>query len=121
MSARTIARRYAAALFDVSHKAGSDERAGRDLSAIAALLTDHDELRRVVETPTIPLQIKKAILTAVLGAAGDVSPEVERMLALLADRDRLALIPDVAQAFCRAADAGAADRAGRSGDGGSLV
>ena len=99
MSARTIAKRYAAALFDVTHKAGTDERAGRDLVATASLIADHDDLRRVVETPTIPPQIKKAVLTAVLSAAGDVNPEVERMLGLLADRDRLALVPEVARAF----------------------
>ena len=99
MSARTLAKRYAAALFDVTHKAGTDERAGRDLVATASLIADHDDLRRVVETPTIPPQIKKAVLTAVLSAAGDVSPEVERMLGLLADRDRLALVREVARAF----------------------
>jgi len=53
----------------------------------------------VLTTPAVAAQKKRAILVAVLKAAGGVSPEVERLLLLLADRDRLALVPDVAGAF----------------------
>ena len=99
MSARTLARRYAAALFDITHKAGTGEQAGRDLSSLATLIADHAELRRVVEMPAIPAHIKKSVLAAVFDAAGDVTPEVRRMVGLLAERDRVALVPDVARAF----------------------
>ena len=39
------------ALFDVTHKAGTEERAGADLSALASLVAGHAELRQVFETP----------------------------------------------------------------------
>ncbi len=99
MTSRTIARRYAAALFDVTHKAGTEERAGRDLAAVAALVAGHDQLRKVLETPALPLQKKKALFEAIVAREGGPGVETQRMLSMLADRDRLMLLADVAQAF----------------------
>jgi F-type H+-transporting ATPase subunit delta len=99
VSARSIARRYAAALFDVTRRVGTEERAGRDLAAIASLIANHDELRSVLATPAIPPQVKKSVMTALLEATGETSVEVRRMLLLLAERGRLPLVPDVADAF----------------------
>ena len=98
MTLSSIARRYAAALFDVTKKAGLTDEAGRELSAIAALLTGHDELRRVVETPAVPADRKKAIVEALL-TPGRASDAVRRMFVMLAERDRLTLAPAIATAF----------------------
>jgi F-type H+-transporting ATPase subunit delta len=54
MSASSTARRYAAALFDVVRKYGSEERAGRELSDIARLFSSHAELNRLLGSPAIP-------------------------------------------------------------------
>lgn len=64
-----------------------------------ALLSSHADLREVLTTPAVAPQKKRAILTAVLEAAGGASAELTRLLWLLADRDRLALVPDIAEAF----------------------
>ena len=99
MSARSVARRYAAALFDVPRRSGSHERAGKDLADLARTMTGHAELSRVLGSPAIPPAVKRAIVGGLLDAAGDLSPEVRRVVTLLADRDRLGLVDDVAAAF----------------------
>lgn len=99
MSERAIARRYAGALFDVAQKAGMADRAGEELSAIGQLVAGHAELRKVLETPAIPPSVKKDIITRTLAAAGGVSAEVMRLMAMLAERDRLALLRDIEAAY----------------------
>lgn len=99
MSASSTARRYAAALFDVVRKTGSEERAGRELSDIARLFASHAELSRLLGSPAIPAGVKRNIVAKIMDAAGEVSPEVRRMIDMLADRDRLAHLPAAAAAF----------------------
>src|SRR5262245_8204688 len=99
MTARTLARRYSGALFDVLRKQGNLESAERDLLAMRDLVVGHDQLRRVLETPAVSMQKKRAVLEAILAKIGSVSPEVKRMLLMLADRDRLSLLPEIATAF----------------------
>ena len=95
MSDRSAARRYAAALFDVARKAGHMDRAAEELQALVGTVQGHDELRRVLETPAIPAQVKKEIISSVLKAAGGYSDEVSRLVLMLAERDRLSLLGQV--------------------------
>jgi F-type H+-transporting ATPase subunit delta len=99
MSARSISRRYAVALFDVARKAGSEEKAGRDLSELVRLIGGHAELSRVLSSPAVPATAKRDIIGAVMAQAGDLSAEVRRMVTMLADRDRLAALPQLAAAY----------------------
>ena len=99
MTLQSIARRYAAALFDVVQKTGTLARVERDLAMLAELVSTHDELRKVFATPVIPIQNKRAMVDAIVTATGDLAPETVRLLTLLAERDRLGLIESVAAAF----------------------
>ncbi len=99
MTARGVARRYAAALFDVVSKAGDPVAAARDLDAVRDLILGNAELERVLTTPGVGSNSKRAILIAVLAAGGGVGREVTRLVGMLADRDRLGLIADVAAAY----------------------
>ena len=99
MSARGAARQYANALFDVAQKAGSLDRVRQDLSGFAALVNAHADLKKVLTTPALPMARKRAIVDALIGAAGSFSNETRRLLGLLADRDRLGLMDDVVAAF----------------------
>jgi F-type H+-transporting ATPase subunit delta len=99
VTARGIARRYAAALFDVVRKDGDIDRAAEELGAIKAAIAGHDQLRKVLESPGVPMPVKRKILDDIVGASGDVSQETRRLFGLLAERDRLAMLPDVADAF----------------------
>ena len=99
MSLRTVARRYAGALFDVARRNEVIDRVEGQLHDFNHLLAAHADLRRVFETPAVAPQKKRAILDAVLEKAGEVDGEVRQMLRMLADRDRLMLLPGVTAAF----------------------
>ena len=94
-----MARRYAIALFDVLQKSGDQGRAEQDLEAFRRLLPDHTELTRVFENPGVPASKKRAIVEALLNSSGEVSSEVRRLLLMLAERDRLSSLPDIADAY----------------------
>jgi len=94
-----MARRYSTALFDVVRKQGSLESAERDLTGIRDLVEGHSQLRKVFETPAVPAQKKRALVEALVAAAASTSPEVRRLLVMLAERDRMALLPEIAAAF----------------------
>lgn len=99
MSARSAARRYAAVLFEVVNTSGDVSRAERDLKAFVDLVNGHAQLKTVLTSPAVPAAKKRAVLEQVLASAGDISAEVRRLLLMLADRDRLAGLDDVAAAF----------------------
>jgi len=107
MSARAVAHQYAQALYDVARQNRQAERVGRELTEFAALITSHAELRRVLESTAIPAARKRAVVQALLDAAPETSPEVQRLLLLLADRHRLMLLDQIAAAVAeRVMDAG---------------
>jgi F-type H+-transporting ATPase subunit delta len=99
MTARGAATRYARALFDVATKEGDVQQAGRDLQAFAALVAGNDMLARTLTNPAIPVQRKRAVVEQLLERSGGLSPIVSKLLLMLAERDRLALLPDLATAY----------------------
>jgi F-type H+-transporting ATPase subunit delta len=99
MTARGAATRYARALFDVATKEGDVQQAGRDLQAFAALVAGNEMLARTLTNPAIPVQRKRAVVEQLLERSGGLSPIVSKLLLMLAERDRLALLPDLATAY----------------------
>jgi F-type H+-transporting ATPase subunit delta len=99
MTRGAAALRYARALFDVVLREGDVVKAGRDLAAFAALVRGSAELARVLGTPAVPAPRKRAIVDQLFQRAPDVAPAVRKLLLLMAERDRLALVPDVARAY----------------------
>ena len=105
-SARSLARRYARALFDAARREGPDvPLALRDeLRAFAPLLTGHDELRRALQRPGQGAEPRRRVLAAVADRAG-ASVLLRRLLELLATRDRVPLLPDLVLAYADVANA----------------
>ena len=100
MTPATAARRYARALFDVVLKQNGDlDRVGRELDEFAALVASNHALHTVITNPAVPAAKKRGLVDAIVKQAGEVSDPVARTLALLADRDRLALVPQLARAY----------------------
>ena len=99
MTSRALARRYARALFDVTRRNGTERAAADDLRPLGEAVAGHAELRQVFETPTIPVQKKIAVVEALLAAAGQTTAEVRRLMLMLAERDRLMLVPDIATIY----------------------
>jgi F-type H+-transporting ATPase subunit delta len=99
MTGRAAAARYARALFDVALAEADVEAVGRDLAAFASLVAANEPLARVLSNPAVPVQKKRAVVTEIVARAGALSPIVAKLLALLAERDRLVLLPDVVAAY----------------------
>ena len=98
MSTRASAARYARALFDVALQEGALERADTDLTTFADLLQRHDDLTRVLTNPAVPAGRKRALVQALLARLSLAGP-VAKLLLLLADRDRLSVMPDMVTLF----------------------
>jgi F-type H+-transporting ATPase subunit delta len=94
-----IARRYAGALFDVVQRTGQIDRAGRELAEFSQAVSAHPDLKKAFDTPAVPAKKKRAIVEAVLAAAPGISPEVSRLLVMLAEQDRLMLLDEVNEAY----------------------
>lgn len=103
-AARPLARRYARALLDVARAAGEALAVRDELRALVPAVTGHDALWRALVHPGVSAEVKGRVLAAVAETAG-ASPVVRRLVALLAARDRVALLPEVAEAYADAANA----------------
>src|SRR5688572_3738582 len=98
MSTRASAARYAKALFDVALSESTPEQAERELTAFADLVRGHAELRQTLGSPAIPAANKRAVVDQLLQRQQPSRP-VRKLLLLLADRDRLDLLPDLVSVF----------------------
>ncbi len=99
MTSRAAATRYARALFDVARKEGDIQQAGRDIEGFARLVAENEPLSRAFANPAIPAQRKRAVVEQLFAAAGPTSPIVQKLVLMLAERDRLVLLPELATAY----------------------
>ena len=99
MTNRTAATRYARALLEVAIKEKADlDQVERDLSSVVDLFTQYKELSKVLLNPVVPVPRKRAAMDA-LTSRGGLLPMVSKLLGLLAERDRLVLLPDLLNAY----------------------
>jgi F-type H+-transporting ATPase subunit delta len=99
MTSRGAAIRYARALFDVAQKEGDVQQVGRDISEFAQFVASDETLARVLSNPAIPAPKRRGLVEALASRAGSLSPIVVKLLALLADRDRLVLLPEIVRSY----------------------
>jgi F-type H+-transporting ATPase subunit delta len=99
MTSRGLAARYARALFDVARKESDIQQAGRDLAGFARFVAGHEMLSRTFANPAIPAQRKRAVVEQLIARAGAQTPVVSKLLLMLAERDRLGLLPEIASAY----------------------
>lgn len=94
MARRTsTANRYAEAVFEVAREHNTADLWLRELAEIEQVLADQ-LASRVLLSPVVPRERKRAIL---LEALPDLSEPVRRFLDLLIRRDRLELVPQIAE------------------------
>ena len=99
MTNKTAAIRYARALLDVAVKEKADlEAIEHELSQFGDLFTRYPLLGKVMVNPAVPVPRKRAAIADVLARA-NFSPIVSKLLTLLADRDRLVLVPELLAAY----------------------
>jgi F-type H+-transporting ATPase subunit delta len=99
MTSRTAAARYARAAFDVAIKESADlDRIARELDEFTSFLKEQPALERVMLNPAVPAPRKRAAMEQLTSRSG-FTPVVSKLLVLLADRDRLALLKDIAAIY----------------------
>jgi F-type H+-transporting ATPase subunit delta len=90
-----ISSRYARAFADVVVERQLDAAAvRRELRALAEIVEQNSQLRRVWEAPALPAAQKRAVLDALVKRAG-VSPITRNFLAVLIDHERVALLEQI--------------------------
>ena len=96
---RTAATRYARALLDVALNEHTDLSViDTQLGTFADVFNQHSALRKALLNPAVPVPRKRAAVADLLARLG-VLPIVGKTLLLLADNDRLAIVPDLADVF----------------------
>jgi F-type H+-transporting ATPase subunit delta len=96
---KTAAIRYARALLDVAVKEKADlALIENELTQFADLFKQYPLLEKVLLNPAVPVPRKRAAVGDLLAQA-KLTPIVSKLLALLADRDRLVLVPDLLKAY----------------------
>jgi len=93
MSTQQISRRYAQALFELAQE-GVDLANG--LEALAAVAAEA-EVRELLDSPQFPAELKINVLKK--GAGVGTGPELDRLLALLVERNKAALLPEIYQEY----------------------
>jgi F-type H+-transporting ATPase subunit delta len=92
------ARRYARALLDVALETGDPSRLREELRTVAGLLRDQRTLALALGHPAFRAERRRALVRALLHGSG-ASDLLGRLMDLLADRGRLALLPRIAVAY----------------------
>jgi F-type H+-transporting ATPase subunit delta len=96
-----VAGRYARALFDVVLKELPREldAVESQIQELAAVFTGNPALAGVMGNPAIPVTKKVAVAKALLDRAGSLSAPLAKLVLMLAERDRLMLLPDIARVY----------------------
>jgi F-type H+-transporting ATPase subunit delta len=101
MTSGAAAGRYARALFDVVVREipGDLETVQSEVQGMSALFAGNAALANAMGNPAVPVTKKVAVAKAILAKAGRMTAPVEKLVLMLAERDRLLLLPDIARIY----------------------
>lgn len=94
MSTQAVARRYAKAFFELAREEGLVTQALGDLQKFADCYEASTELREIELNPSLHESDRRAIIEA-LGTQLKTSETATRLVAMLAERQRLTVLPDL--------------------------
>ncbi len=95
----SVNSRYARALADAVFDSGTNvTMAEHDLNTLVNLVAENEDLRRVWENPSIPVEQKRAILDVLAERAGIVKI-IRNFVAVLIDHQRIRQLPQIARQF----------------------
>ena len=98
MTNRAVAARYARALFEVSRDSGDVQKTEQDILSFQQILDGHAPLRSALLNPAISVVSKRGVVETLLSKM-QLSALAARLLLMLADRDRLELLPEVSESY----------------------
>ena len=94
----TSADHYADALADVALSENAAEAIARQLGDFMGLLRESPDLGVVLGSPAVPRESKHAVIRALVERMG-ASQTLRNFLFVVLDRERMALLPEIQQAF----------------------
>ena len=103
MSASALTRRYAKALVKLAGEEQAIDRYGEELAMVNAVLDREALLRLLLDSPTLVMD-KKAAMLSDLSAALGLSDGMCKVLGLLLAKDRLRYLPQIEETYRRLAD-----------------
>ena len=103
MSNSAISLRYAKALFTIGKEQGLVEPFADELASVAAVMSEQDMLRLLLDSPTFPVEKKSAIMTDVAELM-KLSDGMKTFLGLLVEKGRIAQVPQIAENYRKFAD-----------------
>lgn len=98
MNTRASAARYARALIDVVIQEADPEQVEQQIVAFSDLLEQNPDLQKALTNPAVPVSGKRGIVESLVKRL-QMAPPAAKLLLLLADRDHLALVPDLVAAY----------------------
>ncbi len=106
MTGNIVARRYARALFAIGKEQGlaALETFGKDLSGLAEIIAQSPQLLKVLRNPLFSVEEKKSVVGKLLAKLAP-SGMIVNFCNLLADKERLAYLPEMAAEFNTLLDA----------------
>jgi F-type H+-transporting ATPase subunit delta len=97
MSQRTIARRYATALYEEAENLDIVDTVDDDIELLRASLSDSDELHRFFQNPVISDEKKQNVVKALFGER--THDLTQRFLGLLIKKDREGMVSAIADQY----------------------
>ncbi|PIS11393.1 MAG: ATP synthase F1 subunit delta [Bdellovibrio sp. CG10_big_fil_rev_8_21_14_0_10_47_8] len=92
-----VARRYARALYELAKTSKNSERVFSELRTLKEVFASNETISEFILSPVIPPDQKIAALKGAL--EGKLCPELTQTLLLLAEKNRLPIFMDMADAF----------------------
>lgn len=103
MSASALTRRYAKALVELAVENQAVDRYGEQLATVNAVLEREQLLRQLLESPTLAMEKKAAMLTDLATALG-LDEGLRKFLGLVLSKDRLRYLPQIETTYRNLAD-----------------
>ena len=97
MRDETVARNYAAALFELAERHEGVEAYGTGIEVVARLIDENDDFRRFLQTPRIAVAQKKAVVRRVF--AETLPPKLVNFLLITLDKRRQRLLRAIAREY----------------------
>lgn len=95
-----IARRYAAALYELAETQGALDAVADDLGALRAMIAHAPDLRRLVSSRNLPRSVQRGAFDAIAEKAG-FHALTRKFIGLAAHNRRLDALDETAEAFLR--------------------
>ncbi|KLU81537.1 ATP synthase subunit 5 [Magnaporthiopsis poae ATCC 64411] len=90
---------YATALYTAAVKTSSLEPTAKSLDSLGGLFKKDAKLASILSTPTLSADDKSAIVAELIKASSSSNEAVKNLLKVLAENNRLGLLPDVVSKF----------------------